>query len=558
MRAALRDGWLRLSLSAGLAAAAEIADLGLTGAAAWLLTRASQHPGLSALAAAIVLVRALALARGVLRYGERLASHDAALRGTAALRGRLFDALRALAPASHLGGGDLVERMVRDTGAVQDATLRCLLPAATAGLVTAAVGVALTMLCGPAGLVAGAGLALAGVAPGVALLATSRRDGAAPARRALAATTLDLVQGRADLLVYGPDRAVDAATGAASELDRAERAAARHIRAAGAAGLAIQVATVALVLAAAIATGVDATLVPALALVTLAAFDVTRPLPVAAARWRELGDAAGRVEAILDEVPAVRDPDRPSAPPAGLPAVELRDVWVRHREGAPFALRGVDLRIEPGERIAIVGASGAGKSTLLAALLRMVEPERGTITLGGVDVRDLRGDDVRRVVGGLTQHDHVFHATLRENARLGRPGADDGELWDAARAVRLDGFVAGLPTGWNTLAGEGGTGLSGGQRRRLGVMRALLAAHPVLVLDEPTEGVDDDTAGAVVAAALAPDPARSVILVTHRREGLEHADTIIEMDAGRIVRRTRQAAWHAVGPCAPACSAAAS
>ncbi|HEU0041338.1 MAG TPA: ABC transporter ATP-binding protein, partial [Jiangellaceae bacterium] len=187
----------------------------------------------------------------------------------------------------------------------------------------------------------------------------------------------------------------------------------------------------------------------------------------------------------------------------------------------------------------VVGESGSGKSTLLAALMRFVEPEAGSITLNGHDLREYAGDDVRAVVTGVTQDSHLFHTSIRENLRLARPDASDDDLRAVLTTARLIDWVESLPRGLDTIVGESGGQVSGGQRQRLGLARALLADPPIMVLDEPTEGLDPDTADELVDDLLASTRGRSTVLVTHRLDGLDEVDEIVVLDAGQVLQRGR-------------------
>ena len=193
------------------------------------------------------------------------------------------------------------------------------------------------------------------------------------------------------------------------------------------------------------------------------------------------------------------------------------------------ALSGLNLRLEPGSRIALVGPSGAGKTTVTSLLLRFLDPEEGRVTLAGRDLREYRQDDVRAMFALAGQDSHVFNSTIRANLQIGRPGATDEELWDALRRAQLSDWVSSLPDGLETLVGEEGAQLSGGQRQRLTLARALLSDAPVLLLDEPTAHLDPDTADALVRDVLAAADGRSVLLISHRPEGLELVDQIVEL-----------------------------
>jgi ABC-type multidrug transport system fused ATPase/permease subunit len=197
----------------------------------------------------------------------------------------------------------------------------------------------------------------------------------------------------------------------------------------------------------------------------------------------------------------------------------------------------VTLALEPGRRVALVGPSGAGKTTIVSLLLRFLDPERGRVLLAGRDVRDHRQEDVRRLIAVAGQESHLFSATLADNLRVARPDADDVDVERALRRSQLWECVIGLPEGVDTLVGEDGRRLSGGQRQRVVLARALLSDAPVLVLDEPTAHLDPQTAEALLPDTFAEAEGRTVLLITHRPEGLEHVDEIVRLSAGRATDR---------------------
>jgi ABC-type multidrug transport system fused ATPase/permease subunit len=191
-----------------------------------------------------------------------------------------------------------------------------------------------------------------------------------------------------------------------------------------------------------------------------------------------------------------------------------------------------DLQLEPGKRVALVGPSGAGKTTVVNLLVRFLDPEEGRVTLAGRDLREYRQEDVRRAIAVAGQDSHLFSTTIRENVRLARPGATDDEVENALRRARILDWVRRLPDGWNTLVGEEGRELSGGQRQRLVVARALLANARVLVLDEPTAHLDTTTARELIDDVLDAAADRSVLLITHRTEGLDRMDEVVTLPTG--------------------------
>lgn len=532
----LRGLWGRLIMAALAGAAAELAGLGLIAAAAWLIARAAQQPPVAALGLAVVAVRACALGKGVFRYLERLAGHDAALRAQAAVRGGLLRALIPPRPPPS-GNADLLTRMADDTDAAVDLLVRCLLPA-VAALVTAvaAVGVAAGLLPAAAPVLA-AGLLAAGAGPPAVSAVAARRWAArlAPARAALAERVADLVHGAMDLAACdATERAQKAAAAADAHLAALERRRARLRAAMPAMGMAVQGVTVAVIVAQARPV-LDPVALAVLALTALAAFAPVLPLADAGERLAEIIAALRRLEEVRAAPPAVTEPADPRPLPAPPYTIEVTDLVVRYAPGGAAALDGVSLTLPPGRRVALVGPSGAGKSTLLAALMRLVEAEFGAIRVNGVDVRDLPSDGVRELMTGLTDDPYVFRASLRDNLLLARPRTGDGELARALAAVRLADWAA--ATGWDAPLGEDGATLSGGQLRRLALARALLRDPPVLLLDEPTEALEDPLADALLGDLLKATAGRTVLLVTHRLRGLEEVDEIVVLERGRITQR---------------------
>ncbi|OWV08565.1 thiol reductant ABC exporter subunit CydC [Micromonospora wenchangensis] len=535
-----------------LASATELAGLALMATATWLLMSAAGQPPLDRLTVAIVAVRALAVSRGVLRYTERLAGHDAVLRMITDVRARVFASLAARRGQAGQRSGDALSRLVSDVEAVQDLLLRVLVPGAAAALVgvLAVGGAALVSL--PAAGVLAVGLLVAGVALPVLATALTRRaaDEVAPLRGALATDAVDLTHGAADLAAFGAtDQALRAATRRADRLARLERRLAATGFAVDAAGVLVAGLTAAGVVLAALRADVSGVLVGVLAVGTLAAVEIALALVGAARQHTQLRAGLARVAALLDDAPTADADGDPGAgsgrrptPEPGTEAADVRfeGVVVRYREGAAPALAGFDLDLPAGRRIAVVGPSGAGKSTLAAVLTGSVRPDAGRVTLAGRDVSAYPPEELPRMVGGLLAEAYVFHASVRENLLLGRPDAGEAELVDATRAAGLLDWVREQPERWDTVVGEEGGQLSGGQRQRLALARALLAAPGVLVLDEPTEGLDPVAADAVLAGTLAATPAgRSVLVITHRLSGLAGLDEIVVLDAGRVVQRGR-------------------
>jgi ATP-binding cassette, subfamily C, bacterial CydC len=531
----------RVALSAALSALAVGFGVALITTAGYLISRAAEQPPILSLTMTIVAVRFFALARPLARYLDRLVSHDDALRALGRIRARFHERIEPLAPAQLEGyrRGELLGRMVGDVDSLQGLYLRGLVPPLVALAVGAvSVGVAAAVLPA-AGVILAVGLVLVGlivpVLAGALNRATGRRQ--APARAELTAELVELLRGAPELVVYGREEETLARIRSRSrELARLGRRDALAAGLAGALSILIAGLTVAGVLAVAVsahATGsFDRVLVATLALLALASFESVAPLQEAARELSSTLAAGRRVLELMDREPAVQDPVEPLPPPPPPATVALEQVTARYAPGEPPALKGFDLRLEPGRRIALVGSSGAGKTTVTNLLLRFLDPEEGRVTLAGLDVRDLAQRDVRGTFALAGQNAYLFGSTIRANLSLARPSATDDELWDVLRRARLADWVSSLPDGLETLVGEEGTQLSGGQRQRLTLARALLSDAPVLLLDEPTAHLDPETADALVRDVFAAADGRSVLLITHRPEGLELADEVVTLDGG--------------------------
>jgi ATP-binding cassette, subfamily C, bacterial CydC len=534
-------GARRVALSAALSALAVGFGVALITTAGYLISRAAEQPPILSLTMTVVAVRFFALARPLARYLERLVSHDDALRALGRIRAGFYERIEPLAPAQLEGyrRGELLGRMVGDVDSLQGLYLRGLVPPLVALAVGAAsVGVTAAVLPA-AGAILAVGLVLVGlivpVLAGALNRATGRRQ--APARAELTAELVELLRGAPELVVYGREEETLARIRSRSrELARLGRRDALATGLAGALSILIAGLTVAGVLAVAVSAHatdtLDRVLVATLALLALASFESVAPLQETARELSSTLAAGRRVLELMDREPAVQDPAEPLPPPSGPSTVALEQVTVRYAPREPSALNGFDLRLDPGRRIALVGASGAGKTTVTNLLLRFLDPEEGRVTLAGRDVRDLGQRDVRSTFALAGQNAHVFGSTIRANLSLARPSATDDELWDVLRRARLADWVSSLPDGLETLVGEEGTQLSGGQRQRLTIARALLSDAPVLLLDEPTAHLDPETADALIRDVFAAADGRSVLLITHRPEGLELADEVVTLDRG--------------------------
>ena len=245
--------------------------------------------------------------------------------------------------------------------------------------------------------------------------------------------------------------------------------------------------------------------------------------------------SGARMFEILDREPALVAPERPARLPEGGGAVELRDVSLLFEGGSHPALEGVDLTVEAGTTLAVVGGTGSGKSSLVSLIPRLYDPTRGTVRVDGVDVRELDPSELRRAIAVVTDDPFLFSDTVHANIAYARPEATREEVEAAARRAQADGFVRELPDGYDTMVGERGLTLSGGQRQRLAIARALLADPRILVLDDATSAVDASTEQAIKEALREVMRGRTTFIVAHRLSTIALADEIVVLEGGRAV-----------------------
>ena len=548
LRAACRPaaGGLLLAVLAGVGAAG--ASVGLMATAAWLISRAALHPPVLHLMVAVVAVRAFGISRGVLRYVERLTGHDAALRALTGLRVRLFTELERLAPGGLAAyrRADLTQRLVGDVDAVLDMLTRVVLPYAVTVLVGAGSVLLVGVFSPVAGLTLAGGLVVVGVlVPLVQRSAARRADGRlAPLRGELATGTVDLLHGLDDYVAYGVE---NARLDRLAELDaRLRRAEQRSATMAGTSAAITALTTGVCVLTGLIAGAVavragtlSGELLAVIVLTPLAVFEAAAGLPAAAQRFAGARAALGRLAEVVSTPSPISEPAEPVEVPAGPHTLRLENVSAAWEPGRTV-VRGVDLELAPGRRVALTGPSGSGKSTVAALLVRWLDPSAGRITLDGIDLRDIAPERVRQIVGYLPEDAYLFDTTIERNLRIARPDADPARLRAALTAARLADWVDSLPDGLATPVGEHGMRLSGGQRRRLALARVLLADFQVLILDEPTENLDDDTAAALTRDLLAAANGRAVLLITHRTGEKSGVDQVVSLGGPAPARRAPQ------------------
>ncbi len=556
-------GRYKLWLAAGflLSLATLAGSVGLLALSGWFIT-ATAIAGAAAGAALTfdffspgASIRGFAILRTAARYGERVVTHEATFRLLADLRLWLFSKAIPLAPA-RLGGfraGDLLSRLTADIDALDGLYLRVLAPTGIFAVATL-IGCLLMALVSPViALVAFIGLIACGIVLPPLFAMAGRKPGERMTRTmaSLRESAVEGVQGVAELAAYGAANRQRAELAAASDTLARQQQRMAHLTGLGAAltGLAGNLALWAALFigAAAVSAG---TLAPAmlalLAFGLMALFEAAAPMPLAFQMLGKMRSAARRLTALANLTPATSAPAKPLPLPAGNRLV-FSGVSFTHTGAARPALDSIDLVLEPGQRLALIGPSGAGKSTLGDLALRFRDPDAGAVTLGGTDLRQLDPDAVLTRFAVVSQRTQLFAATLRENLALARPDASDDELWQALADAQLEEWVRALPQGLDTVLGEGESGLSGGQARRLAVARALLKNAPILILDEPTTGLDADTEARLSAALDRLMAGRSVLHITHQLARLETMDEIVVLKDGHIAERGCHAELMAAG-----------
>lgn len=518
----------------------------LTMTSAFLIATAALRPSIADLRVAVAGVRFFGTSRGVLRYLERLVTHEATFRILSRLRIWFCDRLIPLAPARlHADrSGELLNRIVADVESLEHVYLRLLAPPFVALSAAVFAGVFFGRHDPRMAVAILAGLAVAGIAVPAATRALGRTTGLAilGVRSEYQALAVDGVQGLADLVAFGRAASHRARLDAlAADWTRLQRRMSTltglHEAMTGLCAGATVVAILGLGAPMVAAGRLDGVALAVLALGALAVFEAVAPLPPSFQFLDQAAGAADRLFAIADRPPAVAPlppGTSPATPPAG--AIEFDEVTFAHDPADGPVLRGLSLRIEQGARVAIVGPSGAGKTTLSHLLVRFLDPDAGTVRIGGVDLRTTDTNTLVRSVTVVPQQPWLCNGTVRDQMRLACPEAGDDAQTACAHTAGALEWIESLPSGWDTRLGEQGLHLSGGQRRRLALAQALLRDTPVYVFDEPTADLDPESAERLMSA-LWSLPGKTVIVITHRLTGLDRADEIAVLDGGRIAER---------------------
>ena len=544
-----RPYWGWIALGTLLSFATLLANVGLMAISGWFIS-AMAIAGAAGVSmnyfTPAAIIRFFAIVRTLGRYLERLVTHEATFRMLAQLRRWFFEHLEPLAPA-HLQSfrsGDLLSRIRADIDTLENFYLRILAPLLVAGLGSIAFIVFLGRFHPVMGLVEGVLLVSAGVITPVMIARRASKPGKRSIQNAaeLRASTVDGLQGMSELLIYGAAEShAQHIHSLSKDLIRDQQQLARYtgisqgvmIFCANLAMLGILIITIPMVNQKQLSPAYIATL----ALFALASFEAILPLPMAFQSMGETLSAARRIFSIVDAKPDVNEPSVEPDAPATCP-IHLQNVSFRYDQQVRDTLQNISFDLPPGKKLAIVGSTGSGKSTLIDLLLRFREPNTGQIKFARHSLDTWKGDTVRQKIAVAPQRTHLFNSTIRNNLLLANLDADTAAIKTACCIAQIHDFIQSQPDGYDTFVGEAGVKLSGGQARRITIARAILKGAPILILDEPGEGLDAPTEHATLQALFdSLSNQQSLLLITHRLTGLDAMDEIIVLESGHIVER---------------------
>lgn len=536
-----------LRLAALLSGLTTVSTVSLLATSGWLIARASQMPPILDLSIAIVGVRTFALLRSVTRYSERIVSHNATFASLPQLRVALYEKLEELTPSGlvQFHRGDLMSRVVADVDDIQDLPLRVYVPVVSSAI----AGVFCVVLAGwilpAAGVIMAIALLLsATVIPRLTLsVGLARQEATAEVRSELSESLLDFYEGLADITMLDAsshaleliDRASENATSIESSFASRSGFASAIIAAIQGVTLVSSVYVAYSALTLGVLTPVNTIVI---GLIPLAAFESVSALPTAVLNLSRLRGAAGRLSDILNSETVTVDTGTDAVARTD---IKLSNVSVRWPSSSHDALSDVSLNVPMSSVHALIGQSGSGKSTAIAAITKLVSANSGTVLIGAVPIDNLDGASVRAHIVATGHDAHIFATSIAENLRLATSRlVTESQLWSALKAVELSAWVHSLPAGLDTVLGDFGTTMSGGQRQRLLIARLFIAQPDVWIIDEPTEHLNTQLADRMLANIRQAAGDSSLIIATHRLSDTSVNDSITVLRNGEVIEQGEQ------------------
>ncbi|NMW17490.1 MAG: thiol reductant ABC exporter subunit CydC [Chlorobiaceae bacterium] len=531
--------WMALAALIGFATTGS--GIGLLMTSGYIIAKAALQPPMAALQLSILGVRVFGLARGVLRYAERLISHNITFKILAKLRLWFYDAIEPLAPARlmHFKSGDLLQRIVDDIQSLENIYTRVLGPPLTALLVAALMWFLLGIYSLQAALLIMLFHLLAGIGVPLLTMWLSRglSVGVMNRKTVQQILALDLFQGIGELQIYGklPEHLAQMRSAEKSKLLLQRKNALIEGMYDSLTGMLMNGAVIAILWAlipAVSSGGKNGISLAIITLAVIASFEPFLPLPATVKHLEADKHAGERLFEILDAKPET------TAPATPLPFPANHDIRVEHLSftypgGLSKTLDRISFSLPAGQHIALVGPSGAGKSTITSLFMRFWNSTEGQITLGGLNINLFDPEEVRRNISLVSQRTYLFAETIRENLLLAKPNASDEEIKNALSAAGLSQFTSKLDE-WT---GQHGMKLSGGERQRIAIARILLQNAPIVILDEATANLDGVTEREVTETLHAISAGKTLITITHRLKGMEQYDRILVLEKGKIVEQ---------------------
>jgi thiol reductant ABC exporter CydC subunit len=525
-----------------------MSSIALMATSGWLISQASQMPPVLTLSVAVVGVRTFALSRGVARYAERLVSHNATFKSLTGIHRAIFDRLELLAPAGlpAFRSGDLLARLVADVDSVQDLPLRVLMPIFS-GVLAASFAIGLTAWILPAaGLILFLTLMFAAIViPAITIKTAAKSEQAtAQTRGELVNELIEFYAGNADIIALGQH---EVALTRISQIDSSlTKAASKQAYTIGlASGLLILAQGVAIITSTwagivAFESGqLDGVLLAVLAMIPMAAFESVSNFPAAALALSRVRGSSERIIEIIEKPLPVIEPAK-SAEFSGY-LIDLESIsasWFADTQNSAdkaihdIAIHDITFKLPENTSIGLVGPSGSGKSTIISVLLKFLTPSTGSYQLGGVNSTELTGTEIRKKLILNSPEQHVFATSIAENLKLASAAPEtltDAQIWQVLEKVDLAQWVKSLPNQLETLIGERGSTMSGGQKQRLTLARLFIANPQVWILDEPTEHLDSKLADRIMAALVADTVNSSLIVASHRPADTANLDQIFSV-----------------------------